>query len=333
MRIIWVPLEPLPERYTEDWARWFPREFERLGVEYLTIDGEPLTTRIETGDVLDAFGTNYWKASQLQEIMLLWYNGNFREDDVFLFADLWFPGIEMLAYARAFAPGPKIAGILHAGTYDPNDFTVRRGMRSWGMHFEYMLGELVDAAFVATEYHKKILRPAFNSNSWRKIHVTGLPFYAKELREEYDNGLGRSARLVAFPHRLDPEKQPDVWRTFQAGMPPTTSFITTAEPRTSKDDYYRTLSYAKVAVSFALQETFGYAMLEASALGAIPIVPDALSYREMYPLEYRYVSGELNHAIGKASRAIAGDLPPLPLSHFDQYEHSIERMVEQCRNL
>ena len=40
--IYYIPIEPLDERYTEQWYRWFPQEFKRQNKEFTVIDGTPL---------------------------------------------------------------------------------------------------------------------------------------------------------------------------------------------------------------------------------------------------------------------------------------------------
>ena len=48
------------------------------------------------------------------------------------------------------------------------------------------------------------------------------------------------------------------------------------------------MSKAKVVISFALQENFGFSILEACYLGCIPIVPNRLVYPELYGEKYLY---------------------------------------------
>ena len=56
----------------------------------------------------------------------------------------------------------------------------------------------------------------------------------------------------------------------------------------SKEAYQRLLMKSDIAVSTAKHEFFGISMLEATHFGARPLVPDRLSYRELFPSEYRY---------------------------------------------
>ena len=121
-----VPLEKYEERYTEQWSRWIPDSLRINDVKFETIQGDVLTNTIESGEVLDCFNTNFFKFSQLQKIIVKIRNGEIKEGDHIWFADLWFPGIESLFYIRNITGIKfKISGILHAGTWDFNDFTYR----------------------------------------------------------------------------------------------------------------------------------------------------------------------------------------------------------------
>jgi hypothetical protein len=50
----------------------------------------------------------------------------------------------------------------------------------------------------------------------------------------------------------------------------------------SKTEYHELLRRSRFAVSFAEQETLGISMYEAACAGTAPIVPNRLSYKEMY---------------------------------------------------
>jgi glycosyltransferase involved in cell wall biosynthesis len=59
-----------------------------------------------------------------------------------------------------------------------------------------------------------------------------------------------------------------------------------------RDAYARLLAGSDVAVSTAINEFFGLAMIEAAYAGCYPLVPDRLAYPEIYPTEMRYGSQE-----------------------------------------
>lgn len=281
-----VPIEPLEERYTEQWKRWIPEAFS-LNLESVNeIEGEMLTTSIETGYVLDAEGSNYYKFKQLQEILKKIHEGSISDGDTLLFYDLWFPGIEAIAYSCAIRKiKVNIVGVLHAGTYDVNDFTYKTGMRFWGEHLEKAWFNIYDAVFVGSEFHKQLLIQHHKEHE-DKIHVTGLPFDAEEIRNLGKQNAKRKNNLIVFPSRLDSEKQPHLFDELRMALPDY-DFVRTKDVCQSKKQYYELLSEAGMAVSFSLQETFGISMLESYTLGCKCFVPNRLSYKDMWMYQYK----------------------------------------------
>jgi len=308
--LIWVPLEPLEERYTADWARFFPQVFNSLGVDFVQVDGTPLTTKIESGEFLDIHSRPYFAQSQIQTLIKAIKVGEITDEDTIFFADLWHPGIESLFYIRSLSNAKfKICGVMHAGSYDPWDFLAQAGCRPWASHFEQMIGNSADAIFVGSEWSKVLFSKTFWDRQNGNIHVTGLPLDLEEIRR-WKSPLGKLPWVV-FPHRLAPEKgvvdminimsnvfnrasahyiklvitsgsipkirDPELARRFS-------EFYSTYRDRIllkyglSKPEYYDILSQSTVVLSTARQETFGYGVLEACALGCTPVVPKRLAY-------------------------------------------------------
>lgn len=285
-RKLWnIPIETLDIRYTKQWNVWFPEYFRSIGLDYSTIYGDELTVdEIENGSFLDVVGTNYFKASQLQQICKLIQYGVVKENDVFFFHDLWFPGLEMLAYIRdGLGLKFKIAGIFHAGTWNPCDFITVKGMEPWGRHIETGWLQFIDVAFVATECHKQFI---VNSREVDpdKIVVSGLPIY-----DRIGTGpcIERKENICVFPHRLFVDKHPELFDRL-AGVLKTTKefkdwkFVKTQDEKRIKEEYYDLLRRSKIAVSFADHENWGIAMQEAVFAGCIPFVPNKRSYPELF---------------------------------------------------
>jgi len=57
---------------------------------------------------------------------------------------------------------------------------------------------------------------------------------------------------------------------------------------TTREEYAALLAGSDIAVSTAINEFFGLAMIEACYAGCTPVVPDRLAYPDVYPPEYRY---------------------------------------------
>jgi len=65
-------------------------------------------------------------------------------------------------------------------------------------------------------------------------------------------------------------------------------FIKSNEVCKTKQGYFDLLNKSKIVVSFADQETWGIAMQEALFEDCFPVVPNKLSYKEMYFERYRF---------------------------------------------
>ena len=59
----------------------------------------------------------------------------------------------------------------------------------------------------------------------------------------------------------------------------------------TKNSYASLLHQADIVVSTAMHEFFGVAVIEAIRAGCVPVLPDRLSYRELYPGSYLYHEG------------------------------------------
>src|SRR6185369_17205567 len=91
----------------------------------------------------------------------------------------------------------------HAGTYDPFDFLTKKGMQVWGKDLENSWLQIVDKIFMATKFHKQLLEETRTVDP-NKVIVTGHPMY-------HMHGVTEKENICVFPHRLDSEKQPELF--------------------------------------------------------------------------------------------------------------------------
>ena len=290
-----IPIEPLEERYSEQWLRWTKAYLKKtcLRKDYRVIN-PPAYKSISNGAFLDVVNTNVYKNAQLKIILGMFQKNQVKDGDIFWFHDMWFPGLEMLAYMRdALGLKIKIYGMLHAGTYDQHDFLAQKGMRGWGHYLEASWFKIVNGVFVATNFHKQLICKNSTYSHPNRIYITGFPMYAEEFALP-QNAYDERDKIIVFPHRLDSEKQPDLFDEFKQELLEKClwsrdyTFIKTKDVCHTKEEYYALLRRAEYAVSFALQETWGIAQTESALCGCVPIVPDRLSYSEMYPSQFKY---------------------------------------------
>lgn len=295
-KIILLPIEPLEERYSSQWIEWFKKEFKNYKLNYKIINDPSyrLDEKITVGKFLDCFDTNFYKASQIKEVIKMIRNNEIGDEDIIFLMDGWFPGIESLFYIRDITRiNFKISAILHAGTWDPNDFLTQSNMGRWSKQIESSWLKQYDSIFVATNYHKKLITDYFSDNFEKKIYVTSLPVYT--FNDEKDSIYQQKEYDFVFSHRLDIEKNPSDFNKFLDLVKKTQNsfdskkFVRTKDVCSNKQEYYDILKTSKYALSFADQETFGISMREAVLAGCIPIVPNNLAYSEDYPDIFKYI--------------------------------------------
>lgn len=294
--LIHLPIEPFEGRYSKDWLEWYKNASIDSGFDEKFFLSENQYDKITHGSFLDVFGTCIYKVDQMFGL-LNWIqeehrNGRNWSETIFFFHDLWNPEVIHLKYIRDALKLPfKIAGMLHAGTYDPYDFLTQSGMETWGSYIEHGMWKETDAIFVATEFHRRLLCSSRYLNP-DKVYISGFPIYPRHKIYEVHN----KDRSVVFPHRLNEEKNPHLFERLKEEIekmdPHGVSFVRTYDLKQTKDEYYKELTKHRVAVSFSNQETWGIAMQECVFAGCLPLVPDKLSYSEMYLPEFKYQYGE-----------------------------------------
>ena len=325
-RKLWLlPLEPLQERYTGAWYRWLPETFSHE-FDVRCIDGEPLEDHVAEGAFLDINSTLFYKAHQLKHVALMFHDRLVQDGDVFFISDIEFWGMESIRYlARLQNIDVKIYGFLHAGSYIDCDYYAP--MADIGQWVEPAWVQTCDGVFMGTEFHRDLfIQERLGDYPFgglaKRLHVTGNPWRTAEARELAYNGRefreGRDIDIL-FPHRPDAEKQPGVFvdymRDLERHRHLNLAFTTGRQQyRSTNDpasvtrimqlvgegqasvyvqlkpqDFYSVCRRSRITVSTAIEETFGYAMIEAMAQGSIPLMPHRLSYPELVNGDERFL--------------------------------------------
>lgn len=311
---LWLlPIEPLPERYSIQWIEWFREALTARGVHHMFIPGATLTSSVETGTVLDAVGTNYWKATQLRNVCELFHSGDIKDGDKIFAFDVWFPGLEMIPY-MATLKGIRVDlyGFLHAGSYTTEDFA--EPLSAWAQHSERAWIRACRKVFVGTAYHADAFARR-RLQAWpeykRRLVVTGNPFSCLGIHDlcSSTKPVAQREKIVVYPHRFDREKRPNVFMdimealwterqdfrvVFTTSRPSFRSndpallerlkackFAYEIRANLTKCEYYQTLADSRVFVSTTIEENFGYCLAEAMLLGCTPVVPYAYSHPEL----------------------------------------------------
>jgi hypothetical protein len=286
-KIIYLPLEHIPSRYTVHMDRDITEYLEETGKDFIKIyPNIPTPKTMKAGSFLDAEFTIRFKAAQIEELARLYREDVIGSGDVIWSADLWHPGLpESVAYMNYFAKKDvKLRGFIHAGSFTDTDFV--RDMERWAKNFEDNLFDICDRIYCGSEFIKNdIVKKRIVSPD--KFVVTGLPLDEKDLGKYWDSDIEKD-NLVIFSGRNVDEKQPWLFEQLSERLKGKAEFINTQKHNFSKDEYYDLLIRAKVVVSYALQENFGFGVNEAVYLGCVPILPNRLVYPEFYDKKYLY---------------------------------------------
>ena len=308
MTVFVVDLEAVETRYTGQWKTHVPALLKKAGHNVQIISGPTdIPTATTPGAFLNFGGTNIYKSSQVEQMGRLFCSGSVQPGDHFIFTDAWHPGIINLKYMSELLNIPVTThGLWHSGSYDPQDFLGRLvGNKPWVRHAEKSFYHAFDHNYFATEFHVKLFIDELlhngmpSENPWYdedferryksgKIVRTGWPMeYMDDTLTIYKNMPKRD--LILFPHRIAPEKQVEIFRDLATHLPQY-EFVVCQDQQLTKNEYHNLLGEAKIVFSANLQETLGISCYEGAVVDAIPMVPDRLSYTEMYYDTFKYPS-------------------------------------------
>ena len=304
MTIYVLPIEPIDTRYTRQWYEHVPQLLDAPDRHIVVIEGDDVPPKPTPGAFLDFGATNIYKSSQLAVIANLFREGKVQAGDKFLYTDAWNPTVIQLKYMSTLLKIPvEIHGMWHAGSYDPQDFLGRLvGNQPWVRTAEQSMFYCYDYNWFATRYHAGMfgrelldIRNIFEDDdadatmmAHKSVQLTGWPMeYLYDILKPYSN-LTKKPQIV-FPHRLAPEKQLNIFKDLSNALPQYNWIVCQEHPLT-KEEYHTILGESAIVFSANLQETYGISVIEGLLCGAMPLVPDRLSYYEMLNDEFKYPS-------------------------------------------
>jgi hypothetical protein len=309
MNVFLIDLESVETRYTGQWKSHVPNLLRKAGHNVQIISGPTdIPSATTPGAFLNFGGTNIYKARQIEQMGRLFCDGAVHAGDHFIFTDAWHPGIVNLKYMSELLNIPVVThGLWHAGSYDPQDFLGRLvGNKPWVRHAEKSFFHAFDHNYFATNFHiemfyANLLNDYPTENPWFSEHLneiingkdarfvrTGWPMeYMANTLTMYKGMKKRD--LILFPHRIAPEKQVEIFRDLKEHLPQY-EFVVCQDQQLTKNEYHNLLGEAKLVFSANLQETLGISCYEGAIVDAIPMVPDRLSYTEMYYDTFKYPS-------------------------------------------
>jgi len=350
MNIFLVDLEAVETRYTGQWKSHVPNLLRKAGHHVNIISGPTdIPSATTPGAFLNFGGTNIYKASQVEQMGRLFCDGAVHPGDHFIFTDAWHPGIINLKYMSELLNIPVVThGLWHAGSYDPQDFLGRLvGNKPWVRNAEKSFFHAFDHNYFATDFHIKMFYtnllndyPTENpwlgedleeilNGEWPKFVRTGWPMeYMHDILLPYKGMQKRD--LILFPHRIAPEKQVEIFRDLATHLPQY-EFVVCQDQQLTKNEYHNLLGEAKLVFSANLQETLGISCYEGAVVDAIPMVPDRLSYTEMYFDTFKYPSAWTESL--ESYSVFRPNLSAKIIQYMDNYTHMIPSIHKQTEAL
>ena len=322
MTVYIIDLEAVETRYTAQWKQYLPWQMRDAGLDVVVISGGDVPQATTPGAFLNFAGTNSYKSQQLLQISEMFASGQIKAGDYFLYTDAWNPTVIQVKYMSELLGIPvKLGGMWHAGSYDPQDFLGRLiGDTPWVRNAESSMFYCYDHNFFATKFHLDMFclnlfdEPRSDEMiEWHpgKIHIVGWPMeYLNSILAPYVNTAKKDK--IIFPHRLAPEKQLEIFRDLATSMPEYEWFVA-QDHQLSKDEYHTHLAESKIVFSANLQETLGISVYEGAIVGTYPLVPNRLSYDEMWDTFFKYPSDWTKD--------------------WDNYLRNKNRLIERIRNV
>jgi glycosyltransferase involved in cell wall biosynthesis len=350
MTVYIVDIEAVDTRYTGQWKTHVPELLKKEGHNVTIISGpSDIPSATTPGAFLNFGGTNIYKADQVAQLGRLFCAGSIKAGDHFIFTDAWHPGIVNLKYMSELLDIPVTThGLWHAGSYDPQDFLGRLvGNKPWVRNAEKSFFHAFDYNYFATDFHIKM----FYTNLLND-YPTENPWFSEQLDEILNGEDSRFVRtgwpmeymdniltpykdmpkenLIVFPHRIAPEKQVEIFRDLAKHLKQY-KFVVCQDQHLTKDEYHSLLGRAKLVFSANLQETLGISCYEGAVVDAVPMVPDRLSYSEMYSDLFKYPSKWTES--NQAYEVYRPDLCRAIMTHMDYYSTRLPQIKQQTEAL
>jgi len=329
-KIIYIPLEDLPQRYTQMMNDAIYPKVDISLYPKVEIDGQ-----IKRGQFLDIVNTCKFKAAQLQMIADLFNEGKVESGDAFLVGDIFFPGIEMIKYMSELQDiDVRVYGINYAGRADKTDFVQKLGY--WANASELGYHQICDGIFVGSNDHRRNVIDFFGLNP-ATVYTTGLVWDLNYMKSFADKiGPVEKEDYVIWPHRWCNEKGIHELCLF-ARKTKKKIIVTSSGPakyvgllpknielkfNLTKEEYFTLMAKARWYLSTAYQETFGYTIQEAIYFNCNILVPDRACCPEMVPAKNVYRSiDEVDHLFDTKDLTV-------PIQYTRRWDNNAQAMID-----
>lgn len=288
---IWIfDIEPHEQRYTSEWQHYLPLQLqaaveakEKGNWRVRVISGPDKPKAPPSGAFLNYADTNIYKSYQVAKFAALVQSGAVGRRDRILFTDAWHPGVINVRYmSDLLNMRLEIQVMWHAGSYDRWDALGQAiKNKNWSYNFERAVFAASNRNYFAGRFHENLFLTKIQPEEKRTSRFVAWPMeYLQPILKPLAETPNKDT--ILFPHRLAPEKQPEVLKMLQQRLSEY-RVIFAQERQLTKAQYHAELARSLAIFSANKQETLGIGVYEGILAGAVPIVPNRLSYPKMYP--------------------------------------------------
>ncbi|MEO9458807.1 MAG: hypothetical protein ABJE63_08845 [Lentilitoribacter sp.] len=336
MPTLWIfDIEPHEQRYTSEWQTYLPKQIEgfrqansRKRWNVQTISTIQTGGKLSQGAFLNFAETNVYKSFQVSAFAKDVELKNVKPGDRLLFTDAWHPGVVQCRYMSDLLNLDLTIDVMwHAGSYDKHDILSQKTKnKRWSFAFEQAIYEAADRNYFATQYHRDLFLLGLKIGPSKKCRIVGWPmeYLPNLLKDRYKTP---NKNTIIFPHRISPEKQPDIFRNLQAVLGSHDLVLAQSKPL-DKSDYHDLLGDSIASFSASHQETLGIGTYEAMLCGAIPIVPARLAYKEIYQdICYPSIWTKDRNKAMQFAPAIAAHINNMQVAYTPLQIHNMARVI------
>lgn len=268
-------------------------ESQSMDLDYIVLSEVPNNLNPSNFDDKEFFKYQLELLKQLMEVLPKY--------DRILFLDFFNPGIDLLQYyADQMNIKTKFYSLLHGGTFLEDDLL----QASWITQYEKSWSELYEKVYVPSKFAQSMLPDFLRRKS------VNLPWGLDAIWSELKPSAVKDIDVV-FPHRISDDKGvKDL--CILSKLCPDSRFVITSPSGIIPDShiyikdhknievivcrdnsaYYKCIGRAKIVLSCAFQELYGYSVAESVASGAYPVLPNRQVYPEYYDSTYLYSTNE-----------------------------------------
>jgi hypothetical protein len=277
MRLIFVPQFPVELRYQNWWITEFPHQFKNYFDEVITL-GSMISYDFEKKQERDNAMFSpidqsiLFECEQVKEYLSL----TKKEDDVLFLADLSFPGL--FTNVLFHYPVKRMYAFCHATSMNTLDYFEK--CRKSKYLVEAGHADLFKKVFVGSKYHEKKLQHTGHFKNTEVVYLPPPPFTFFDSFKNVHKSLSIVSASRPTPQKVNSSLEKEVETKFGK--------IIRKNDYQAFIQYYSFLSTAKILLSTANEETFGYQIVDAIMSNCIPIAPNRFSYPELLPKQYLY---------------------------------------------